>query len=374
MIAIMKRCKIISMYLPQYHVIPENSRFWGEGFTDWDCVKSAKPLFPGHNEPRIPQGGYYYDLSKKEDIKKQINLAHQYHIYGFGIYHYWFSTDKRVLTKPAELILENKDLDIPFFFAWDNASWKKSWSNVAGNDWAPMREVQSQVSDEDTNNGILIPFVLGTEKDWKVHFDYLLDYFRDDRYIKVDNKPIFIVWNYSKAMEQMVCFWNKLAKENGFSGMEIIYKYSSKISIPEESNIFYYEPAHCAWDRLENRIKNKIKNFARLNSTIKQYDYDTAWNHLLKDAARADRRTYLGAFVDYDDSPRRANRGQRLDGASPEKFENYLAELLNIAKEKGKEYIFLTAWNEWGEGAYLEPDETNHYAYLEAINKAITRQ
>ena len=146
-----------------------------------------------------------------------------------------------------------------------------------------------------------------------VHFDYLLDYFQDDRYIKVDNKPIFIVWNYSKAMEQMVCFWNKLAKENGFSGMEIIYKYSRKISIPEESNIFYYEPAHCAWERWENRIKNKIKNFARLNSTIKQYDYDTAWNHLLKDAARADRRTYLGAFVDYDDSPRRANSG--MNGA-----------------------------------------------------------
>lgn len=369
----MGKCKIVSMYLPQYHVIPENSMFWGEGFTDWDCVKSAKPLFPGHNEPRVPKDYHYYDLSKKEDIKRQIELAHKYNVYGFGIYHYWFSTNKKVLTKPAELILENKDLDIPFFFAWDNASWKKSWSNVAGNDWAPMREAQSQVHDADTNNGMLIPFVLGTEKDWKIHFDYLLNYFKDDRYIKVENKPVFIIWNYSEEMEKMAEFWDEQAKENGFNGMEIIYKYSNKTSIPKTSNVFYYEPSHSAWDRLENRIRNKIKTIVKLNNTIKQYDYDIAWKHLLHDAVRADSRTYLGAFVDYDDSPRRANRGQRLKGASPEKFEKYLTQLLKIANEKDKEYVFLTAWNEWGEGAYLEPDETNHYAYLEAVRKATTR-
>lgn len=370
----MGKCKIVSMYLPQYHVIPENSMFWGEGFTDWDCVKSAKPLFPGHNEPRVPKDHHYYDLSKKEDIKRQIELAHKYNVYGFGIYHYWFSTNKKVLTKPAELILENKDLDIPFFFAWDNASWKKSWSNVAGNDWAPMREAQSQVHDADTNNGMLIPFVLGTEKDWKIHFDYLLNYFKDDRYIKVENKPVFIIWNYSEEMEKMAEFWDEQAKENGFNGMEIIYKYSNKTSIPKTSNVFYYEPSHSAWDRLENRIRNKIKTIVKLNNTIKQYDYDIAWKHLLHDAVRADSRTYLGAFVDYDDSPRRANRGQRLKGASPEKFEKYLTQLLKIANEKDKEYIFLTAWNEWGEGAYLEPDETNHYAYLEAVHRAVTTQ
>ena len=124
----MKNTKIIAMYLPQYHQIPENDKWWGEGFTDWVGAKSASSLFEGHEQPKIPMNDNYYDLSKADDIRWQAKLAREYGVYGFGIYHYWFSSSQKLLTKPAELILANKDIDIPFFFAWDNCSWVRTWS------------------------------------------------------------------------------------------------------------------------------------------------------------------------------------------------------------------------------------------------------
>ena len=136
--------KVLAMYLPQYHEVEENSRFWGKGFTDWVSVKKATPLYEGHYQPEVPLNNNYYDLSRKESIKWQIDLAKKYGVYGFGIYHYWFSDEKQLLTKPAELILENKDLDIPFFFAWDNASWRRTWSKFRGNAWAPMEDAANK--------------------------------------------------------------------------------------------------------------------------------------------------------------------------------------------------------------------------------------
>lgn len=109
------KTKIIAMYLPQYHETEDNNRWWGQGFTDWTSVKTSEPLFEGHRQPRVPQNANYYDLSEVENIKWQAKLAKKYGVYGFGIYHYWFSTEKQTLTKPAELLLEHKEIDMPFF-------------------------------------------------------------------------------------------------------------------------------------------------------------------------------------------------------------------------------------------------------------------
>ena len=114
--------KIIALYLPQFHQIPENDKFWGEGFTDWVTVKNAKPLFPGHNQPRKPLHDNYYDLSKKESIKWQADLANEYGIYGFGIYHYWFNNEQNLLSKPSEIIRDNDDININYCFVWDNTT------------------------------------------------------------------------------------------------------------------------------------------------------------------------------------------------------------------------------------------------------------
>ena len=126
----MSKVKVFAMYLPQYHETEVNNKFWGKGFTDWVSVKKATPLFAGHEQPQVPMNNNYYDLRKIESIKWQAKIAKKYGVDGWGIYHYWFNSNDRTLTKPAEILLENKDIDMPFFFAWDNASWKRTWSKI----------------------------------------------------------------------------------------------------------------------------------------------------------------------------------------------------------------------------------------------------
>jgi len=171
----MSKTKVFAMYLPQFHETAENSRFWGKGFTDWVAVRNAKPLFEGHIQPKVPESEYYYDLSDKESIKWQAKLAKKMEVSGFGIYHYWFNSEEKTLTKPAEIILDNLDIDIPFFFAWDNASWKRTWSKIKGNDWSPL--LDEKKNEQKKGPEILIEYRVGNEEDWKIHFDYLLPFF-----------------------------------------------------------------------------------------------------------------------------------------------------------------------------------------------------
>lgn len=358
--------KIIAMYLPQFHEIPENNEFWGKGFSDWVTVKKAKPLFKGHDQPKVPLNGNYYDLSQKESIKWQAELAKKYGVYGFGIYHYWFNNDKNLLTKPAEIILENKDIDINFHFAWDNTSWVRSWSNVNGNAWAPSIEQNKRIG----GKAILVEYILGSEEDWKNHYDWLRPYFKDDRYIKKDNKPIFVIYHFSPNIEQMCNYWQKLAIADGFKGIHFIFRYELGKKIPTSMYTFRYEPICSGWSNQSflTRVINKIDRIIRRDGSLNRYSYKRIWNNIISNANKTkDPSLYYGAFVSYDDTPRRGRRGIVVDNSSPSVFHDYLKRLVNICSEQNKEFIFLTAWNEWGEGAYLEPDESNHHDYLEAL-------
>lgn len=365
------KVKILAMYLPQYHEVEENSCFWGKGFTDWVSVKKATPLFEGHEQPEVPLNKNYYDLSQKEAIRWQIDLAKKYGVYGFGIYHYWFSNEKQTLTKPAEIILHNKDLDIPFFFAWDNASWRRTWSKFRGNAWAPMEDAANKHLKEESS--ILIEYKLGEQEAWKYHFDYLLKYFKDERYIKVNGKPLFEIFNYSEKIYEMHQYWNQLARENGFEGIEILYKKSALYKLPEKCTNFSYEPQGSGWGsawKLWTFKGLSILGLIGRNGPL-QYSYDKIWKTILKNArTRTKQNEWHGAFVCYDDTPRRGKQGRIVLHATPEKFGKYIKQLIDIANEQNKEYILLTAWNEWGEGAMLEPSEKNGYEYLEALKKA----
>lgn len=366
--------KILAMYLPQYHEVEENSKFWGKGFTDWVSVKKGTPLYKGHVQPEIPLNSNYYDLSEKKNIAWQIELAKKYGVYGFGIYHYWFSNEKQLLTKPAEIILQNGDLDIPFFFAWDNASWRRTWSKFRGNAWAPMEDAKNK--EQKKGPSILVEYKLGTEKDWKTHFDYLLPYFSDERYIKVNGKPLFEIFNYSEDIYKMHQYWDKLAKEAGFAGIEIVYKKSALYTLPAEATNFCYEPQNSGWGagwKLWTFKALSMLGLAGKNGPLK-YDYDKVWNTIIKNAkARSMKNEWHGAFVKYDDTPRRGKQGRVVMGATPEKFAKYLKKLVNITADQGKEFILLTAWNEWGEGAMLEPSEKDGYKYLDAVNSVVKK-
>lgn len=363
------KTKVIAWYLPQFHCIPENDEFWGKGFTDWVTVKKAKSLCRGHIQPRVPLSENYYDLSVADNVVWQSRLAKEYGVSGFGVYHYWFNNEKNLLTKPAEIIRDNEEVEIDYFLAWDNASWKRSWSNVEGNDWAP---VQDQKLTKSANGpSILIPYILGREKDWENHYNYLRSHFASRRYMKKDNKPVFVILKYSDDIHEMCQYWDSLAKKDGFDGMFFIFKYSG-ISVPENYKQFVYEPVfHFNHNRtLIDKIAVKIKKHL-LYKGIRTFNYSKLWKKIVSDIPSDDQNLYPGAFVGYDDTPRRAFRGTVVNEASPQLFKKYLKEILKAANASNKEFIFLTAWNEWGEGAYLEPDTLTGYSYLEALSSAI---
>ena len=167
--------KIIPLYLPQFHRIPENDSWWGEGFTEWTNVKKAKQLFDGHYQPRIPLNDNYYDLTDVKTIKWQCKIAKQHGIYGFCFYHYWFN-GKLLLEKPMKLFLDNPDINFNFCISWANHNWEDSWKASPGNE------------------KILISHDFDDENDWIDHFNYLLPFFKDSRYIKEDNKPLMIIY------------------------------------------------------------------------------------------------------------------------------------------------------------------------------------
>ena len=366
------RTKIIANYLPQFHRTNENDEWWGEGYTDWTAVNNAVPLFDGHKQPRIPKDGCY-DLSDPAVLKKQAELAVKYGITGFGIYHYWFSKEQNFLTLPCRLLLENKDIDIKFLFIWDNASWKRNWDNVKpGNewDWAPLYEKNGVVK-----SGVLAELKYGSEKDWKDHFDYLLPFFKDERYIRIDGKPVFAFFHQDiepECITKMTVFWDQLAKENGLPGIYTIGQ-TNQHDIRCAAYQFDYQPPRGGWTNLSfyDKVRNKLFS---TNSRF-EYDYDTIWKNILKHALKdIDKDVFYSGFVSYDDTPRRGrDKGRIVLGASPIKYERYLEELLKISGRAGKEYVFLTAWNEWGEGAYLEPDTEYGFSYLEATASALKK-
>lgn len=363
------KIKLIAMYLPQYHEIPENNEFWGKGFTDWTTVRSAKRYFKDIKQPKIPLNENYYDLSKAENIKWQVDLAKKYGIDGFCFYHYWFSSNKQLLQTPSELFLKDKSLDMKFCFCWDNEPWKRTWDAQEGNAWSPVMDKKLAKTGKKT----LVEFDYENEDGWKKHFDYLLPFFQDERYIKIDNKPVFMYCNYYKKEElkNMSEFWNSYAKQFGFDGICFIAHYHDVIKNDISDYTYFYQPHFAAWERcaLPLRIidRLKVRNKNRKKPIV--YDYKRTWKRIIYQAEKFKDKQYLyGAFVNYDDSPRRGEKGKCIKGKSEKIFSEYMQKLIDISKKYDKEYIFFTAWNEWGEGAYLEPDVEDKFKYLELIS------
>lgn len=353
--------KIIANYLPQFYSIKENDRWWGKGFTDWVSCRNAQKLFNGHVQPKEPLDDNYYSLDDVENIKWQAKIARKYGIYGFGIYHYWFNSNMNLLTEPPLLILKNKDIDINYFFIWDNNSWKKTWSVfTGGSGWNNVKEKKHEM---------LAEIRYGDESDWKKHFDYLLPFFKDKRYIKLNGKPIiglFNTYNEYNTIVKMIKYWNELSKDNGIGEIIVLSRDDYKQSQFEYK--FRYTPF--APTTISDYLKLKLKRIF-FKERIKKYSYDRLWKNIIKRAKNSDNKTILSGFVSFDDTPRRGNNGNVVMNASPEKFYLYLKQLINIANEKGDEYLLVTAWNEWGEGCCLEPDKRNQYKYLEAIKMAL---
>lgn len=376
-----KGVKIIPFYLPQFHAIPENDEWWGKGFTEWTNVRKAQPLFSGHNQPRVPLNGEYNLLDDSVKIW-QADLAKKYGIFGFCYYHYWFKGGRQLLEKPAEQMLANKSVDLPFCFCWANENWSKNWDG--GN-----REV---IMEQD----------YGGQADWEKHFQYLLPFFRDERYITVDGRPLFVIYKPEQIIDlyQMVSYWRKRAVEEGFPGLCLAFQFPTYYTdMYYREDIFDYrigfEPVYARnlaslqqpgtsgkvrlfrkalgenWVSVYRKIRQRktgSSTWAKSQS-LAVYFYDEIWEKIL--SAVWTKEFLPGGFVDWDNTPRNRH-GVLHVGFTVEKFEAYMARLVKRAKQEDKPMIFLNAWNEWGEGAFLEPDTKYDYSKLAAVRAALT--
>lgn len=364
--------KTIAFYLPQFHAIPENDEWWGRGFTEWVNVKKAKPLFEGHYQPRIPKDKNYYNLLDPSVMKWQVDLAKKYGVYGFCFYHYWFD-GHMLLQKPVEQYLKDRSLDLPFCICWANEHWTQAW-----------------VSKQDK---ILIAQRYGARKEWEEHFNYLLPYLKDPRYIKNNGRPLVVLYrpDLIDCLNEMLDCWQELAQKEGFQGLDFAYQQITfDIQKDKDDSRFAYnieyQPSYAVYDmtreqhRLLRSVKRKIvRLFDKVGINLEQVrpqgliqrDYDSVWQSVL-DRVPENEKCVPGAFVDWDNTPRRHEKGSVFVGASPEKFEKYMTKQIRRAKEiYHKDMLFLFAWNEWAEGGYMEPDEKFGYGYLEALRNAL---
>lgn len=348
--------KIIAFYLPQYYSFKENDIWWGKGFTEWDNVKKGVPLFKSHNQPRIPMNDNYYCLLDDKVQMWQADLAQKYGIYGFCYYHYWFN-GKILMDQPLINMLNNKKIYTNFCLSWANESWSRTWN---GND-----------------KNYLIKQEYSGKEDWRRHFEYLLKFFKDSRYIKIDNKPMLLLYTSSRIAdcEEMVAYWNGKCIEEGFKGIYIVETLNylqNKPFLEKSSAVVCFEPNNV----YETKIKRKNIIFcgARwLERTLLKkpncQDIERAYSIIEERQFDFDKVIYEGTFNDWDNTARKGCRGMVWRGACPKLFENHLRKM--IKKENVGEFLFVNAWNEWGEGAYLEPDNRNGYGYLEAVCRVI---
>lgn len=377
--------KTIAFYLPQFHNIPENDEWWGDGFTEWTNVRKAVPQFEGHQQPRIPLGNNYYNLLDNDVKRWQAQIAKAHGVYGFCYYHYWFN-GKMLLEKPMEQMLADPSIDIPFCICWANEPWTKAWVN---------------------ETEVLIPQFYGSEKEWREHFDYLLKFFEDDRYIKIDNRPLVVIYRPEviPCLNEMLDYWDRMARAAGFAGLDFAHQYLGLDQIRGDDSRFKFDiefqpvyaevfcKKHAAWYKktkmwdvlryLKRWLFTKVEKRSGVDmdriahhvtpgvNSLKTFSYDDRWDDILN-AAPITSKSIPGAFVNWDNSPRKGNKGKVCIGATPEKFKKYMSQLIKKARnEYHSDFLFVTAWNEWAEGSYLEPDEENGYAYLEALRDAL---
>lgn len=353
--------KTIAMYLPQFHKVPENDEWWGKGFTDWRAMASAKPLFAGHKQPKAPLGNYQYDLLDKGTLQWQEGLMKSYHVYGLCFYHYWFKNGRRILEKPAENLLRWKDIDIPFCFSWANESWGRSWSNVGNqNVWASAFETPG----EHIGNGTLLEQDYGSREDWESHFNYFLPFFEDGRYIKKDGRPIVLIYlpGDMHCLKEMREAWDELAVLHGFPGVYIIGNYCDGKERDFIDAALVAEPSMTINRAFPARYADKDRM-----EVARCLPYEEVCRESLKWTAPSDMKMYYGGFSNYDDTPRRGNAGSVIYNDTPEKFKVYLTDLYAKNAACGNEFVFVNAWNEWGEGMHLEPDEEYGSGFLEAV-------
>ncbi|MCF8359106.1 MAG: glycoside hydrolase family 99-like domain-containing protein [Prolixibacteraceae bacterium] len=347
--------RLIAFYLPQFHTIPENDKWWGKGFTEWINVKKAFPVFKDHYQPKTPSELGYYNLSYIDIIEKQSELASYYGIFGFCYYYYWFS-GKKLLEKPLNNILNTKKPASPFCICWANENWTRRWDGL--------------------DQEILIEQKY--EEGWHINFfNEILPILKDYRYIKIDNKPLLLIYRIDciPDSKRIIGEWKVMAKNNGLNELHIAgIQY---IGMTPEAPISYGADASVEFPphmHINDRAFLKTDNIEGLDDNFDGYieDYKQASINFIS-REPSDNIWYRTLFPSWDNTARRGLKSHVYKGSTPELYKEWLSFLVDysFSAPKGQPIIFINAWNEWAEGAYLEPDKKYGRKYLEATCEAI---
>lgn len=350
--------KVIAIYLPQFHPIPENNEWWGKGFTEWTNVTKAKPLFNGHYQPHLPADLGFYDLRLEESRLAQEELARKYGIQAFCFYHYWFS-GKRILEEPLQRKLNNPKEDLPFMMCWANGSWTRTWD---GNDNILLEQKYS--CDDHVN-----------------HISVLIEYFKDERYLKIDNKPVFAICR-SEDILDLVFFISGLKKcalDNGFNGV-----YFVKLEMFEEGK----DPEEIGFDaavsfqpnwrnnpnHLGRSLFNRFFRRGRYNYFIRNNVFDYSSYSSKNNSKRYGYNQFPCVMPGWDNSARKGKKNATIYiNSNPNLFKNWISSILSkwIWNDPSTKILFINAWNEWAEGNHLEPCQKWGTKYLEVLKEEI---
>lgn len=364
----MENVKVIAFYLPQYHPTPNNDKWWGKGFTEWTNVAKAKKLYPGHYQPKIPADLGFYDLRIPEIRENQAKLAQEAGVHGFCYYHYWFSAGHEELDLPFKEVVASKSPNFPFCLCWANESWySKFWNKDGSADKKLLAEQK----------------YLG-EKDNEKHFYSLIDAFKDSRYIRVEGKLLFLIYQplTFKDFKNFKKQWNKLAIKNGLPEFFFVGQVFHPWLIDEVRNRGFDGINHC--HRLDNYYRDNKSTvlWGRCINFLKRFikfPYVISYKKAISKAIFPEdyqEDVFPTMMPNWDHTPRSSSGGSVLHNATPELFERHAKNLLATTKNKLQEHriVFLKSWNEWGEGNYMEPDLKYGKGYIHALKKALLSQ
>ena len=374
--------RIIGLYLPQYHPIPENDEWWGKGFTEWTNVAKARPLFRGHYQPRIPADLGFYDLRLPEVREQQAQLAREAGLEGFCYYHYWFGNGRQLLERPFNEVLASGKPDFPFCLCWANHDWtNKTWQK--GNNF---------------RRDSMIMKMEYSKEDYVRHFNYVLPAFRDPRYITVDGKPLFAVWapHHIPDAREFIDLWQQLARENGLPGIHFVgHTDNAGKGLPGQAADYYsadkakeyYQAVldlgfdavmSSGYRRAVALLQGKTRMMWRMLSgktfapTYSKMDYSRlmANYYVPEDAGE---NIYPTLLPQWDRTPRAGKNSEIVVDSTPDRFQETVETAIELIRQKEPEHqlLFLKAWNEWGEGDYVEPDLKFGHGYIQAIRQAI---
>jgi len=346
------KVRLIAIYLPQFHPVPENDEWHGKGFTEWTNVTKARSLFKGHYQPLLPSDLGFYDLRLAKVRGEQANLARDHGVEGFCYWHYWFGGGKRILEMPFNEVLASGEPDFPFCLGWANASWTGIWYGMK-------------------DSVILEQKYLGEDDDRK-HFYEMLPAFKDSRYMKVDGRPIFLIYNPSEHpyLNSFMTYWNQLAHDEGMQGMYFIAAMRGDQKLGEFDAVTFIDPFEFfSLGRLRSLVQGIAhKYFGRPRRIIR---YKQLLDFLVKRKLQPNEIPLV--VPNFDNTARSGKMGVVILDPNPDLFEqmleNAVAKVLN--KPKQERIVILEAWNEWAEGNYVEPDRRFGDRFLKAIKNVM---